>query len=196
MKNHDIDNEDSCFVDIEVETMNYYAGRGLDFHDPLNTIYIRDVSQTLNTISLQRKNLKGKNKLERIKISTETLSHEMRAPLSNIIMIMDILLHIFKRPSEYMKMKRYFNQVKSQANLLLNLVENLLDIRQIMQNKFVHKTVNFEPNRIIDQVIKMFKEQAEQTKISIYSEVVSYLRQPFMDEEEEMVLSVAPTALL
>ena len=91
-------------------------------------------------------------------------------------MIMDILLHIFKRPSEYMKMKRYFNQVKSQANLLLNLVENLLDIRQIMQNKFVHKAVNFEPNRIIDQVIKMFKEQAEQTNISIYSEVVSYLR--------------------
>ena len=161
MKPDDIDNESACFVDIEVEMMNYYAGRGLGFHDPLNTVYIRDVSSTLNTISLQRKNLKGKNKLERIKISTETLSHEMRAPLSNIIMIMDILLQIFRRPSEYMKMKRYFNQVKSQANLLLNLVENLLDIRQIMQNKFVHKTVNFEPNRIIDQVIKMFKEQAE-----------------------------------
>ena len=82
----------------------------------------------------------------------------MRAPLSNIIMIMEILLIMIQSPLDMQRMKRYFSQVKSQANFMLNLVQDLLDIRQIMQKEFVHKAVNFEPNKIVDTIMKMFKE--------------------------------------
>ena len=76
------------------------------FLDPITTIYIRDVSQTMNTINLQEMNLKGKHKLERVSLRTETLSHEMRTPLSNIVVIMEALLHMLTRPPNISQMKR------------------------------------------------------------------------------------------
>ena len=83
--------------------------------DPITTIYIRDVTQTVNAISLKRRNQREKDKLERIKISTETLSHEMRTPLSNIIMMMDLLLvmlnnqHLTNQPLDFTRMKQFYN---------------------------------------------------------------------------------------
>ena len=64
------------------------------FTDPLTTIYLRDVTESVNTIDLKMSNKKGRDKLERFKIGTETLSHEMRTPLVNIVTIIDVLLHI------------------------------------------------------------------------------------------------------
>lgn len=94
------------------------------FIEPLTIIYIRDVSQTYRSLILKRKNLRGKNQLERIRISTETLSHEIRAPLANIVMLIDVLIAMLARPLEIKSMKRYYKQVRHQATLLLNIVQD------------------------------------------------------------------------
>ncbi len=62
------------------------------FFAPMVIIFIRDVSEKVRSNILQRRNIKREAVLQRMKLSTETLSHDMRAPLASIIMIMDILL--------------------------------------------------------------------------------------------------------
>ena len=72
------------FLEIAVEPMDCFA-------EPLTIVYLRDVSETMNSINLKRKNIYGKSKLERVQMNTQTLSHEIRSPLSSIIMVIDFL---------------------------------------------------------------------------------------------------------
>lgn len=46
----------------------------------------------MRNLYLHRLNKRGKHIVQRIKLSAESLSHEMRAPLASIIMIVDSLL--------------------------------------------------------------------------------------------------------
>ena len=62
------------------------------FSVPLTLLFLRDVSQKVRSEKLQRINDQGQAILERMKLSTETLAHDMRAPLASIITIIEILL--------------------------------------------------------------------------------------------------------
>lgn len=65
-------------------------------------------------------------------------------------------------------------------------------MRQVMQGKFVLHPVKFEPNAIVNRVIKMFKQQGRQKGIKIFGQVHSYLAKPFEEEaaeEENQLLS-------
>ena len=85
--------------------------------------------------------------IERAKLSAEALSHEMRAPLASIIMIIDSLLG---NPSmsidQNNSSRKYLKQVKAHANLLMNYVQDLLDMRQISCKQFMKKVSNFDPD--------------------------------------------------
>ena len=113
------------YVEIRVEPMNCFS-------EPVTIIYIRDVSDTLNTINLKRKNVLGLKKLERVEINTRTLSHEIRSPLGSIITIMGLLIRMQGGTRQQQnKIQKLQKQVKSQANLLMHLVQDILDIDQI-----------------------------------------------------------------
>lgn len=106
-----IDSSDSksdldIFLDIEVEAMHCFA-------QPLTILYIRDVTETINQMILGKKHQNVKDKLERVKLSTETLSHEMRAPLSSMVMIMEILLGMGKVPVNTKRVRKYHKQIKN-----------------------------------------------------------------------------------
>mgnify|MGYP000855165751 CR=1 FL=1 len=53
----------------------------------------------------------------------------MRAPLSNIIMIIELLLYGERDETQVKNYKKYYKQIKVQAVLLLNFVQDILDIR-------------------------------------------------------------------
>ena len=97
---------------------------------------MHDVTDFVRNDKLRCINKKGYHMLERIKMSTETLSHDMRAPLASIIMIVTLLLSGLSKKSEFSKSKqlKLLTQIKSQANLLMNFAHDLLDIRQITLN--------------------------------------------------------------
>ena len=86
----------------------------------------------MNTISLKRKNQHGLNKLERVKVNTRTLTHEIRSPLSSIIMIMNLLIDLNGRPEHQQKSLKLQKQVKYLAKLLMNFVQDILDMKQIV----------------------------------------------------------------
>lgn len=58
----------------------------------MTVFYLKNITEVVKSNNLRQQNKNSTVKLERIKTSTETLSHEMRAPLGSIIMIMETLI--------------------------------------------------------------------------------------------------------
>ena len=62
------------------------------FFEPVNAIYLRDVSKQVSNHSLKRRNLSDMQQLNNMKYGNESMAHELRAPIGSIITIIDILL--------------------------------------------------------------------------------------------------------
>ena len=57
--------------------------------------------------------------------------------------------------------------VMSQLTLLSNFVQDLLDLRQLQSGVFSLKEQVFDPNKIVELVVDIFKPQAKAHKIDL-----------------------------
>ena len=73
------------FVSIEAKSMDY-------FREPVTAVFMRDVSKEVTNFNLSKTNEKNKAKLKAMRYSTENVAHEMRTPISSIIVIINLLL--------------------------------------------------------------------------------------------------------
>ena len=64
------------------------------FSEPVKAIYLRDVTKLVSNHVLKCRYSQGLNKIQKIKYSNENVAHEMRAPLSAIIILIGILLSL------------------------------------------------------------------------------------------------------
>ena len=53
---------------------------------------MRDVTNQVSNFKLKKKNAKHKAKLKTMRYSNENVAHEMRTPISSIIVVINILL--------------------------------------------------------------------------------------------------------
>ena len=74
-------------------------------------------------------------------MSQITLSHEFRMPLGSTLMLLETLLQTVVVEST----RQMIRLVISQINLLLCLVNDILDLKMIQQNRFVLKEQEFCP---------------------------------------------------
>ena len=85
MSGYENDGPGRRFLEIEVVTVD-------NVRKPIQVFLLRDAKEKVRVLKMHRVIKRGKLLLERIKVSTDTLAHEMRAPLASIVMIMEILL--------------------------------------------------------------------------------------------------------
>ena len=64
-----------------------------------------------------------------MRYSNENVAHEMRTPLGSIIILINLLLALGYAPWEKKRAKKYHMQIRSQAQLLLHFVNDLLDYK-------------------------------------------------------------------
>ena len=86
-----------------------------------------------------------------------TLSHEFRAPLTSILMILECLLsQIFDK-----LMREKICLVIAQINLLLCLVSDMLDLKMLEKGVFNSRTETFKPADVFKFVLSIFEQQAK-----------------------------------
>ena len=86
-----------------------------------------------------------------------------------------------------------------QINFLQSFVNDLLDLRNIRDNVFIHNPEPFDPMKIIEQICCMFKFHAEPKKVQIICQSVKYLCLPEENSEEiqsQLLMNKTPTFLL
>ena len=79
---------------------------------------------------------------------TGMISHEFVTPLGTAIMFIELILSMITDEA----LIRLVLLVKTALNLLLSLVNNLLDLKLIRENKFKSKMNTFNPSKVIDFV--------------------------------------------
>ena len=62
------------------------------FREPVTAVFMRDVSKEVTNFNLSKTNEKNKAKLKAMRFSNENVAHEMRTPLSSIIVLINLLL--------------------------------------------------------------------------------------------------------
>ena len=64
------------------------------FNEPATAIFMRDVSKEVANFKLKKTNDENKAKLKTMRYSNENVAHEMRTPLSSIIVLINLLLSL------------------------------------------------------------------------------------------------------
>lgn len=85
-----------------------------------------------------------------------TVSHELRTPLTSIRGFSQTLLNSWEKIDDENK-KKFVKIIEEQSNRLINLVENILTVSSINEEKPVFKQVNV--NQTIEKVAQLIKQK-------------------------------------
>jgi signal transduction histidine kinase/CheY-like chemotaxis protein len=100
-------------------------------------------------------------------LALSTVSHELRTPISGILGILGILDKKIKDLESY----DLIQICKSNAMLLMNLVNCILDLQQIRSGKFKINKEDIDIRELANSIIPLFKIQSEQKGIKLQLEI-------------------------
>lgn len=120
-----------------------------------------------------------------------SISHELRNPISNLKLQLDLLRHHIDSP----RREKYLAMLVNQVNMLGNLVTDMLELIQIdgTQDQFVFTSIEF--NQLITDVIRACTVQLQETKKPIALHFTPCLT-PVALQGEQKHLALAITHLL
>ena len=96
-------------------------------------VYFFDLTDSVKALQLKNELLALEKQNKSLNLSQMTLSHEFRSPLSSCLMLLENLLKIVQEEA----WRKTLLVLIAQINLLLCLVNDILDMKMISQDKFM-----------------------------------------------------------
>ena len=155
------------FYQVRVKNINFLGKSA-------TAIYFYDFSNQIKTLQLSTELLVKEKQNQSLNLSQMTLSHEFRTPLSSTLMMLESLLRGIADEAQ----RHIVFMIISQMNLLLCLVNDILDLKMIDQDRFITRSELFNPNVTFKFVSNIFKKQAEMMDAPLIFETVQKLRSP------------------
>jgi len=96
-----------------------------------------------------------------------SMSHEIRTPLNSVIGLTNLLMH-----DELTAIQREnLETIKASSDTLLRTVNDILDFSKIEAGKIAFEKIDFEPRRILKQMLKTFEHKAHEHGLDLRFEV-------------------------
>jgi len=111
-----------------------------------------------------------------------TVSHELRTPLHGIIGLVELADKKMPDPSG----KEYLSLCKSNALLLLGLVNSLLDLHQLSTGKIKLNIVKVHLEDMVKEVVKLFQFQAKQKRLLLDFDVAKNVPKDIHTDESRL----------
>lgn len=108
------------------------------------------------------------------------MSHELRTPLISIIGFAQLLADEIAGKLNASQ-TRYTNFILSSANQLLEMINDILDLIKVEQNKDKLRLDYFSLPNLIDHSVCLFEQEIKKKNLQVSIEVESALAQPFWD---------------
>jgi len=112
-----------------------------------------------------------------------TVSHEFKTPISSIKMSLQLLENDQIGPLND-EQKKLVNSIKDDADRLLNITGELLNMTQVESGKIQLNIMSANPKDILEYAIKANKTQAEQRKVSFEVDCPTELPKILADSEK------------
>jgi signal transduction histidine kinase/DNA-binding response OmpR family regulator len=123
---------------------------------------LRDSQRARDRAKLARENAELRMAQQEKFVST--LSHEIRTPLHAMLGSTTLL----GRTPLTDKQKDYWNTTHYAAESMYALVDNLLDRTQAKQARITNKIIVFEPQRLLEGMVRLLSNRAEEKALSLY----------------------------
>ena len=154
---------------------------GLYYVFPRCLIYITFVaiSNTIfDIVSGSLEKIQLTNELEQAKLQAEQanraksdflakVSHEVRTPINAVLGMDEMIL----RESHEDKVKEYARDIKTSANNLLNIINDILDASKIESGKMEIIPVEYEISNILNDLYDMFQIKADENNLQLHFDV-------------------------
>lgn len=121
------------------------------------------------------------------------MSHEIRTPISAVAGYIDLINH--SDPSMH---KKYLNNISTSVEHLLNLVNDILDISSIEENKIHLDHKKFNLLEILESVISTLKFKANICKIKVITKIKPGQSNHFVGDEtrvKQIILNLVSNAV-
>jgi len=99
------------------------------------------------------------------------ISHELRTPLNGILGVVQLLE---KRASDIQTIQ-YLRVCKNSGEMLLSLVNSILDLQHIRDNKFSLKITKGNVHELLQDIYRLFKLQYDQKKVALELDIAPEL---------------------
>jgi PAS domain S-box-containing protein len=125
--------------------------------DTLFTAFLRDISEQKSKeeeLRLAKEQAEAGSKAKSRFLAT--MSHEIRSPLNAVLGSVELLLH-----STLLKEQRvYATMAKEAGDALLNTINDILDFSKIEAGQMVLESHEFEPDKLVAQVLQILESKA------------------------------------
>lgn len=106
------------------------------------------------------------------------MSHELRTPMNGIMGVLNLLQNTDASAEQL----EYIDVAKRSANALLKLIDNVLDFSKLDASSVELELIEFEPEEIIKDVLKLLGKQAEDRKNTLMYEVEARCKHPLITD--------------
>lgn len=177
-----VEKENNYSMRLELESLVELRRIAEGINSMLAEIHKRDenlealvIERTRELIAKQnelRQTLSEMEKLSNAKnLFLANVSHELRTPLNGIRALTDELVEkLNKGTINTDKILDDLHHIKNSAQILADLVNDLLDFSKILNNKFEFHDSVFDVREAVDSVLTIFEDQAEKKSIKLIYE--------------------------
>lgn len=95
------------------------------------------------------------------------MSHELRTPLNGVIGVADLLYETALNKQQ----REYTNIIRSSADTLLELIDNVLNISRIEAGRLNMELIDFDLHQLINNTIMMLENQAKSKNLALAAHV-------------------------
>ncbi len=110
------------------------------------------------------------------------MSHEIRTPLNGVLGMLQLL----QRTALDRQQHHYVNTMKASGRHLLGLVENILDFSKIEAGRLELEIDAFDPRRLAEETIGLFREAAEEKNIALQLQVDDEICGPLLGDAQRL----------
>ncbi len=161
-----------------------YITQEITFDEQLQKIYsvtlapIKEKRDEISGLALILRDISEEKKLERMKAEFQKLvsivAHELKAPINAIDGYLEIILKGYLKDKPE-KMAEYLARSREKAEMLRNLVEDLLSLTSIESGKIAQARAAVDVNAILADLVAFMENEAQKQQLKVELELSDQL---------------------